>query len=90
MVTDASDKLLVASVLERGERDMDGDVVQPEQEDVIGAPLDVDAAAELGVQVSVEESQEQPWQEPPAKLEGGRALDPGRAGRHGPGHGRHR
>ena len=76
MVTDASDKLLVASVLERGERDMDGDVVQPEQEDVSGAPLDVDAAAELGVQVSVEESQEQPWQEPPAKLEETRTDEP--------------
>ena len=68
MATDASDKLLVASVLERGKRVMDG-VVQPEQEDVIGAPLDFDAAAELGVQVSVEESQKQSWREPPAKLE---------------------
>jgi hypothetical protein len=69
MATDATDKLLVASVLERGKRDMDGDVVQPEQEDEIGAPRNFGAAAELGVQVTVEESQKQPWQEPPAKLE---------------------
>jgi hypothetical protein len=30
MATDATDKLLVASVLERGKRDIDADVVQPE------------------------------------------------------------
>jgi hypothetical protein len=69
MATDATDKLLVASVLERGKRDMDGDVVQPEQEDEIGAPRNFGAAAELGVQVTVEESQKQPWQEPPSKLD---------------------
>ena len=68
MATDATDKLLVASVLERGKRDLDGDVVQPEHEDELGS-RNFDAAAELGVQVSVEESQKQPWQEPPAKLE---------------------
>ncbi len=69
MATDATDKLLVASVLERGKRDMDADVVQPEQEDEIGAPRNFGAAAELGVQVTVEESQKQPWRDPPAKLE---------------------
>ena len=69
MATDATDKLLVASVLERGKRDLDGDIVQPEPEDEIGAPRNYDAAAELGVQVSVDESQKQPWLEPPAKLE---------------------
>jgi RNA polymerase primary sigma factor len=69
MATDATDKLLVASVLERGKRDVDGDTVQPEQEDVIGAPRNFGVAGELGVQVTVEESQKQPWQEPPAKLE---------------------
>ena len=68
MATDATDKLLVASVLERGKRDMDGDVVQPEHEDEIGSRT-FDAAAELGVKLSVEESQKQPWLEPPAKLE---------------------
>ena len=69
MATDATDKLLVASVLERGKRDVDGDVVQPEQEDEIGAPRNFGAAAELGIQVTVEESQKQPWREPPAKLD---------------------
>jgi len=69
MATDATDKLLVASVLERGKRDMDGDTVQPEQEDVIGAPRNFGVAGELGVQVTVDESQKQPWREPPAKLE---------------------
>jgi len=54
MATDATDKLLVASVLERGKRDMDGDTVQPEQEDVIGAPRNFGVAGELGVQVTVE------------------------------------
>ena len=37
MATDATDKLLVASVLERGKRDED--TVQPEQEDEIGGCL---------------------------------------------------
>ena len=38
MITDATDKLLVDSVVERGKRrDVDGDLVQPEQEDEIGA-----------------------------------------------------
>ena len=69
MATDATDKLLVASVLERGKRNIDGDTVQPEQEDVIGAPRNFGAAIELGVQVTVEESQGQPWREPPAKLD---------------------
>ncbi len=68
MATDATDKLLVASVLERGKRGAD-ETVQPEQEDVIGAPRNFGVAGELGVQVTVEESQKQPWREPPAKLE---------------------
>lgn len=71
MATDATDKLLVASVLERGKRDEDGVLGQNDndQEDSIGAPRGFGAAAELGVQVPVEESQKQPWREPPAKLE---------------------
>src|SRR5688572_4303195 len=68
MITDATDKLLVASVLERGRRrDVDADLVQPESEDEIGAPRGGRAAVELGVQVTVEESQEQPWQHPPVE-----------------------
>ena len=50
MATDATDKLLVASVLERGKRDAD-ETVQPEQGDVIGAPRNFGVAGELGVQV---------------------------------------
>ena len=70
MITDATDKLLVASVLERGQRrDVDGDLVQPEQEDETDAPRGLRAAGELGVQVTVEESQEQPWQDPPVELD---------------------
>src|SRR5688572_5918749 len=68
MATDSTDKLLVASVLERGKRDMDADLVQPETEDEIGAPPGFGAAAELGVSVSVEESQKQPWEEPPGQI----------------------
>ena len=93
MATDATDKLLVASVLERGKRDMDGDVVQPEQEDVIGAPRNFGAAGELGVQVTVEESPEAAVAGAAGQARRGRgrqAPDPGRARGHGPGHGRHR
>ncbi|CAN5527479.1 hypothetical protein BH24CHL9_BH24CHL9_00050 [soil metagenome] len=68
MATDSTDKLLVASVLERGKRDVDAELVQPEQEDEIGAPPGFGAAAELGVQVAVDEGQKQPWEEPPAQI----------------------
>ena len=69
MATDATDKLLVASVLERGKRDMDGDIVQPEQEDELGQPPASTPRPSSACAVSVEESQKQPWQEPPAKIE---------------------
>ena len=71
MATDATDKLLVASVLERGKRDEDGILGQndSDQEDSIGAPRGFGAAAELGVQVTVEESQKQPWREAAAKID---------------------
>ena len=69
MATDATDKLLVASVLERGKRDMDGDILPSEPEEELGA-RNFDAAAELGVKVSVDEgAKDSGWQEPPAKLE---------------------
>jgi RNA polymerase primary sigma factor len=68
MAMDASDKLLVASVLERGKREIDEDILVVEPDEDLGA-RNLDTAAELGVQVSVEESETQPWQEPPAKLE---------------------
>jgi RNA polymerase primary sigma factor len=68
MATDATDKLLVASVLERGKRDLDGDIMPSESDDELGTPA-FDAAAELGVQVSTDEGPKEAWQEPPAKLE---------------------
>jgi RNA polymerase primary sigma factor len=67
----ADDKLLVASVLERGKRrDIDSDLVQPPgDEEDLGAANGFAAAAELGVDVAVAEADQQPWEEPPAKLD---------------------
>ena len=56
MATDATDKMLVASVLERGKRDIDSDTVQPEQEDVIESPQLRRRGRARGT-VTVEESQ---------------------------------
>ena len=67
MPTDAADKLLVASVLERDKRDMGGDAVQSEQEDEVGAPRGLSAATELGVRVTGEEGLKQSWHEPAAR-----------------------
>ena len=70
MTMDPSDKVLVASVLERDRRrrGLDDEVEPKDTEDEleIGPEL---AAAELGVDVPVEDSERVPWQEPPAKLE---------------------
>jgi RNA polymerase primary sigma factor len=71
-MTDPTDKLLVASVLERGKRrrDPDDDLVRPKSdEDELGGGARMSAAAELGVDVAVDEAEKQPWQEPPAKLD---------------------
>jgi RNA polymerase primary sigma factor len=72
-MTDPTDKLLVASVLERGKRrrDPDDDLVRPKSADdeEIASGSGISAAAELGVEVAVDESDKQPWQEPPAKLD---------------------
>ena len=77
MATDATDKLLVASVLERGKRDMDGDIMPSESDDELGTPA-FDAAAELGVQVSVDERPEAGLAGAAGQARGGRrrqALD---------------
>jgi len=50
MAMDASDKLLVASVLERGKREIDEDILVVEPDEDLGA-RNLDTAAELGVQV---------------------------------------
>jgi len=70
MTADPTDKLLVASVLERGKRrDPDADLVSPKNDDDdLSGGDGVSAAAALGVEVAVDESEKQPWQEPPAKL----------------------
>ncbi len=67
---DASDKVLVASVLERDRRrrGLDDEVEVKDTEDELDVVPEL-AAAELGVDVAVEEGDRVPWQEPPAKLE---------------------
>jgi RNA polymerase primary sigma factor len=70
-MTDPTDKLLVASVLERGKRrDLDaelgGNNNHDEDDDALpGGGL----AQELGVDVAVAEADAQPWEEPPSKLD---------------------
>jgi RNA polymerase primary sigma factor len=78
MTVDATDKLLVASVLERGKRrDMDEDLVRPKDDDEeLRERPGFDAAAELGVDVAVAEADQQPWEEPPAKLDAEEQEEP--------------
>jgi RNA polymerase primary sigma factor len=79
-VTDPNDKLLVASVLERGKRRGDDDELldgKRDEEEDLGAGNRV-AAAELGVAVAVETDGQQPWEEPPAKLDSEEADEPTR------------
>jgi RNA polymerase primary sigma factor len=77
MSADPTDKLLVASVLERGKRrDIDGDLVQPKDDDELVPDAGMAAAAELGVEVAVDEAAQQPWEEPPAKLDAEEQEEP--------------
>ncbi len=69
MATDATDKVLVASVLERDKRDMDADVIRPEPEDGIGAPHGSGAEFELGARPGGGESLEQTRHGPPVKAD---------------------
>jgi RNA polymerase primary sigma factor len=72
---DVNDKQLVASVLERKRRRDDDDLLEPKDElDEPGNGLS--AAAELGVQVALDESDKTPWEEPPAKLSSEVAEEP--------------
>ncbi len=78
---DPTDKLLVASVLERGKRrDIDDDLVKDkddDEEEEGGRPgADDGLAAELGVDVAVAEADRQPWEEPPAKLDATEQEEP--------------
>ncbi len=72
---DVGDKQLVASVLERGKRRRDDDL--PEAKDELEEPADgLTAAAELGVEVPVDDGGQTPWEEPPAKLDAEVADEP--------------
>src|SRR5512141_270343 len=65
---DIGDKQLVASVLERGKRRRDDGL--REQKDELEEPAEVlTAAAELGVEVPLDDGGQTPWEEPPAKLD---------------------
>ncbi len=81
MSADPTDKLLVASFLESGKRrrNAEDEVVNPksnnDDDDIAPAP-GLSAAAELGVEVAVDEAGKQPWQEPPAKLNAEEAEEP--------------
>ncbi len=70
MTMDPSDKVLVASVLERDRRrrGLDDEVETKDSDDELDQVPEI-AAAELGVDVAVEDADRVPWQEPPAKLE---------------------
>src|SRR5687767_609878 len=72
-----SDKLLVASVLERGKRRRDDDL-NDQKDDLDEAPSNgMSAAAELGVEVQIDgDGGQTPWEEPPAKLDAEAAEEP--------------
>ena len=64
-----SDKLLVASVLERGKRRRDDDLLESKDELEETPDNGLTVAGELGVEVSVDDGEKTPWEEPPAKLD---------------------
>jgi RNA polymerase primary sigma factor len=74
---DVGDKQLVASVLERGKRRRDDDDPLENKDELDETPDDgLSAAAELGVEVALDESDKTPWEEPPAKLDPQVAEEP--------------
>jgi RNA polymerase sigma factor RpoD-like protein len=73
---DVSDKQLVASVLERGKRRRDDDDLLDNKDELEESGNGISAAAELGVQVAIDESDKTPWEEPPAKLDSEQAEEP--------------
>jgi RNA polymerase primary sigma factor len=69
-MTDPTDKLLVASVLERGKRrDIDAELGNNNHDEEDDALPGGGLAQELGVDVAVAEADAQPWEEPPSKLD---------------------
>ena len=73
---DVSDKQLVASVLERGKRRRDEDDLLDNKDELEESGDGISTAAELGVQVALDESEKTPWEEPPAKLDSEQAEEP--------------
>src|SRR6187397_2735591 len=76
---DSSDKSLVASVLERGKRRRDEDgMLDGNRGDEMEEPnAGLSAAAELGVDVAIDEGEKgSAWEEPPAKLDAETAEEP--------------
>src|SRR5688572_17346561 len=76
---DTSDKQLVASVLERGKRRRDEDgMLDGNRSDELDEPnAGLSAAAELGVDVAIDETEKgSAWEEPPAKLDAETAEEP--------------
>src|SRR5690349_16278043 len=73
-----SDKLLVASVLERGKRRRDDDLADNSKDELDEPASDgMSAAAELGVEVQLDaDGTQTPWEEPPAKLDAKDADEP--------------
>src|SRR5215218_7778140 len=75
---DSSDKSLVASVLERGKRrrDEDGMLDGNRGDELEESNPGSAVAQELGVDVAIDETDKQPWEEPPAKLDAETAEEP--------------
>src|SRR3954447_18828424 len=74
-----SDKLLVASVLERGGRRRDEDDMSDNNKDELDEARPdngIAVAGELGVEVALDETDNKPWEEPPAKLDATAAEEP--------------
>src|SRR6188474_1596302 len=73
---DSADKQLVASVLERGKRRRDDDDLLQPKDELDEAPGDgLAVAADLGVEVAVDDASPA-WEEPPAKLDAETADEP--------------
>ena len=91
MATDPTDKLLVASVLERGKRDIDDDMRRARARGRPGARA-FDTAAELGVDVPSRRARSSPGRSRPPSSRRTTRTSPhaGRARCHRRGHGRHR
>src|SRR5918994_2631463 len=73
---DVGDKQLVASVLERGKRRRDDDLLESKDELEESSGDGLAVAGELGVEVALDDADKTPWEEPPAKLDAEAADEP--------------